>query len=150
MPHRRELVELSLWPGPHLIVSLCAVELVITEGGGSNREQSTGRHSARQLSPLSVSLLRHRGQNMMLRDCRADHRSCENDKMATRVMMTAITMTDAFCNASIHAFTDAFTNIFPLVVCVPPRICTNVCDGNMKNFVPRVHFRKTATPAGYI
>ena len=51
MPHRRELVVLRSWPGPHLIVSLCAVELVITEGGGGNREQSTGRHTARQLSP---------------------------------------------------------------------------------------------------
>lgn len=51
MPYPRELVVLCLWPWPHLIVSLCAVELVITEGGGSNREQSTGKHTGRQLAP---------------------------------------------------------------------------------------------------
>lgn len=40
-----------MWPWPHLMVSLCAAELVITEGGGSNRESSTGKHTGRQLSP---------------------------------------------------------------------------------------------------
>lgn len=44
MPQWWALVVLCLWPRPHLMVSLCAVELVITEGGGGNREWSTGKH----------------------------------------------------------------------------------------------------------
>lgn len=42
-------------PGPHLMAGLCAVELVITEGGGGNRQSSTGEHAGRQLVACQFS-----------------------------------------------------------------------------------------------
>lgn len=64
------------------MASLCAVECVITEGGGGNRERSAGKHTGKTAGCLSVLLLRHTGQKLTLGICGADQSSSGKEKIA--------------------------------------------------------------------